>query len=870
MIYDRAMSEARKHWRDKLESMSFEGHIALDHPRPKDGDQQLSSFQEFFSEDVNSLLQRLTTGKPFLAYTTVLLALQICCHKYSGSRQVTIFSPATSEGGVINLLPISSTLDGELSFKEALLTTKDLLSSAYRYQQYPLSRMFSDMPEERKPTHLPMIASMAGFNEQIPDSECDIVIVFETTKDNTAVTFRFDSRLYDEETISHLFQSLNATLRQGLTAMTIRIIDLDLNDSGKADGAEEVVEVEGAALHRLIETQAAKHPESVAILEGDRVTTYQMLNRHADQLADALREVELAIRKPIVILMDAGAEMVISMLAVMKIGAAFAPVKLLSITDPLADVLKTLDCECIICEPEHVADLQQLRESEANIKYGFTVEYSRSTGDDDAAPLEIKRVWSASPIELAAKSTRDTDNEDGCGIACVLVHGQAQNLSKTSVRHTELVSLFQWLNTRCGIGADDRCLLSPGLGSSEQLYDTLGMLVAGASVEIADASSLKDTSLLIEQLLRPSITVWDLPTPLVQNLLAHLPVLPVDGNGLRGPRNIFLSGEKQCMGLADKLAQYLPNARATGLYAHPSLEIWSTVFHLQHDAVPSNYEAVAIAEPIPGFKHGVVNRDGQTAPRYTKGELQISPFSSTPDSSNEVDTGLSVMLLDGKRMSWLRGNYHRFMKYGCRVELTKIESILCQHEHILAAEVIAIPADLDADNLVVAFVIARPNHMSAETARDFLVLRDNVDLIPDRFILLDEFPLTPEGAIDRDVLLRRFLTAQKPKDDARSVATEKIHTQLKSIWLDVLQLDDINDDESFFTRGGNSLKATLLIARIKDEFSVDLSVQDFFRKPSTAAVAQLIAAESKNVNNRQASSDLKAVSRDKYRVSYPK
>ncbi|HEY0558336.1 MAG TPA: phosphopantetheine-binding protein, partial [Thermoanaerobaculia bacterium] len=207
--------------------------------------------------------------------------------------------------------------------------------------------------------------------------------------------------------------------------------------------------------------------------------------------------------------------------------------------------------------------------------------------------------------------------------------------------------------------------------------------------------------------------------------------------------------------------------------------------------------------------------------------------------------------------------------HGCSVELTGIEAALCRQEHIRAAEVLAVKAEPAAGPRVVAFVIADPERLSAEAAAEHLVLRGEVDLIPDRFVVLDEFPLTAEGAIDRDALIARFAASRQPETDGPGVAVDEIHRQLKGIWLDILEVDDVADDDSFFARGGNSLKATLLIARILDEFNVDLSVQKFFREPSTRAVAQLIAAESANATSLKQGPDFKIVSRERYRVQLP-
>jgi non-ribosomal peptide synthetase component F/acyl carrier protein len=908
LIYDKAMHEALKYWRDRLESMFFDGHIALDRPRPKDGNQQLSSIEQELDEEVNILLQRLTAGNHFILYTTLVLTLKICLYKYTGEPEVTIFSPATSEGIITNLLPIKSTLNADASFKDALLITKELLSGAYKNQQYPFSRMLLNIPEKRRPKRLFIVVAMAGFNERIPDGEYDMVVLFETVESKIKVTFRFDSGLYDESTIRHFFKLFNSILRQGLSRMAIRLADLRLDNADGSDSLDEVEDFASVAttsgitnlagfeterLHRLIETQAARHPKNVAVTEGARITTYETLNRHAEQLAETLKNLGLDVRKPIVILMDAGTEMIVSMLAVMKIGAAFAPIKMLSIRKPINEILQALDAECVICQDGHLAELQQFRDSLTGIEHCVTVKYSASTNGKGVSSLEIvpnRSIFApdaAAGEPASAEPARDVEQQisvsagveaikrksasviDNTGskvedderfsTACVLIDGDDDSLVKSAVSHAELVSLFQWLNERCEVSAQDRCLLSPSLGSSEQLYDTLGMLIAGASVEIANASSLKD-------LLAERITVWDLPTPLMQNLLAELLALHAEGKNPEGPRNILLSGEKQCVILADKLKQCFPNTRITGLYSNSAIGIWTTFFPFEDDPAESDY--AVISQSIPGFEHRVLNKNGEPVPFYTKGELHLRRLLQISESAAEQDvkTGLRVKRLEDNRLSWLRGEEHSFVKYDCCVELTKVETILCQHEYIRAAEVITIKTGQKADTRVVAFIIAEPEQVSAESARDFLVLRDDIHLIPDLLILQDEFPLMPNGAIDREVLIKHFVTSHESKSAASSVESDDIRRRLKAVWIDILQVDDVDDDESFFAQGGNSLMATLLITRISDEFAVDLSVQNFFRKPTLRAIAQLIEAESETVRNGHRVSDFKAVSREKYRV----
>ncbi|HEX7838417.1 MAG TPA: hypothetical protein VF469_13170, partial [Kofleriaceae bacterium] len=215
MLYDKAMHEARKYWRERLQAMSFAAHVALDHPRPRDGQPRLSLLELELAPEIHSRLQGVTSGNPFLSYTVLLLALKIGCYKFSGDPGVTIFTAGT-EAAAPNLLPIATTLDPRAAFKDTLLALKDCLSGAYRHQQYPLSRMLIDLPDDRRPRGLPMAATMAGLTGELPECECDIAARFEVGAAGTRVGVRFDERLYDPSTIRGLFAAVSGALRHGL------------------------------------------------------------------------------------------------------------------------------------------------------------------------------------------------------------------------------------------------------------------------------------------------------------------------------------------------------------------------------------------------------------------------------------------------------------------------------------------------------------------------------------------------------------------------------------------------------------------------------------------------------------------------------
>src|SRR4051812_21327335 len=194
------MHEARKHWRERLGSMSFDGHVPLDHPRPQGGPPRRASLEQVFPEDVHALLRRLTSGNPFLSFTACALGLRICCFRYSGEPRVTLFSPAMA-GNAANLLPIGGEVDGGAPFKDALLQTRELLAAAYQFQQYPWSRMLLDLPDDGRPRQLPLAASMAGFHGELPEGPFDLAVRFESGENVTRAIFDFDARVYEAVTV---------------------------------------------------------------------------------------------------------------------------------------------------------------------------------------------------------------------------------------------------------------------------------------------------------------------------------------------------------------------------------------------------------------------------------------------------------------------------------------------------------------------------------------------------------------------------------------------------------------------------------------------------------------------------------------------
>lgn len=860
LIYDREIQEARGYWSARLSSISFAPFAPLDHPRPADGAQAIEALTFALDAELHAGLRRLTSGNASLLFAVLVMGLRLCGDRYGGRRETTVFVPTT--GGLGDVTPIVEALPDETLVRDALLATRDLLTAAQRYQRYSLSHLRRQAPGA--PDRLPLVVAMAGLRQDPCVLACDIAMLFEADEAGCAVTIRFDRRIYEPETMQGLFEALGGLLRQALTDMRGSVGGLRA-DGGRAGGSGATTPGGRQRLHQPIEAVARDAPERPAVVERAGVATFGSLVADVARLAAELASLGLDPRRPSAIMVDDGLRAIVAMLAVSRAGLTFAPIRPASLRRPLSEVLAALGCSCLIHGPEQDASLD-LGGGLAGITHRVVL--ARAPRQAGAAP----GVESATRVVGEGEPSGPAPDWPAA-TACVLIDDRAEGMTITPLGHGELLGVLGWLNQTHGVGPRDRALLAPGLGVCEALYGAFGPLMAGGGVEIADVSGPDQAAMLAERLSAPEITVWVLAAPLLRNLLSLLPGADA-GEGAReagGPRLILMTGPSQSAVFAARLARRFQAAAIMGLAAGDGRGCWSLYFpytHLQSlDGEPASAiesDGAPVARTIPGFEHAVLNAAGQAVPLGVAGELQARWRGGEEGPGRWRGAGLRARPLGAGRWRWLRGPEHVVAKGDCRVELTGLEAALGRADDVWMVEALAV-GDERRGHRVTAFVSGPPETLKGEALRDDLIEAGGADIIPDRIVTLGAFPLGPDGEIDIAALLAsdREVESEPAEMDAR---LEAIRARLRPHWLRTLQQDESGDDDSFFGAGGNSLKATLLITRIKDEFGVALAVQDFFRKPTIRAIAQLIRAAQDARVEGDALQDLKPVPRDRRRV----
>ena len=190
-------------------------------------------------------------------------------------------------------------------------------------------------------------------------------------------------------------------------------------------------------------------------------------------------------------------------------------------------------------------------------------------------------------------------------------------------------------------------------------------------------------------------------------------------------------------------------------------------------------------------------------------------------------------------VEFLRRVDHQLKIRGIRIEPGEVESALVDHPDVSAALVTASAGEPE-DKRLIAYVVPRDGaRPDIAELRSFVVRKLHPSMIPAAFVLLERFPVTRSGKVDRDRLPAPE-TSRLPADDAYVTPQTRAEELLAIIWSQILRVEDIGRHEHFLELGGNSLLAAKLVYRVEDVFQVEIPVVAVYDHPTIAELAACI------------------------------
>jgi amino acid adenylation domain-containing protein len=558
--------------------------------------------------------------------------------------------------------------------------------------------------------------------------------------------------------------------------------------------------------------QAARAPEAVALVSGDRHLSYGELARRSATVSRRLRESGVGPDSLVPLCVHRTPELIVGLLGILGAGAAYAPL------DPL----------------QPAARLRSLRE------------------ELGAAPVVAdelgRQALGATGTVDPAAAGESAGGFPGLGVppealAYVLfTSGSTGRPKGVGVSRGALAATLAALGRLTDIRPADCFLAVTSLTFDIAAVEILLPLLVGARVVLADRDTAQDGGRLVRALVASGAT-------LLQGTPATWRMLLDAGYELPAGLKILCGGEALPADLAVSLARL--GGPAWNLYGPTEATIWATAARLAAGAgsVPigrpleTTYARVlgADLQPVPAGDAGELFLGGEAVARGYLGLPGLTAERFLPDPA--ADCPGARLYRTGDRCRWLAdgqleflGRYDEQMKLrGYRIEPAEVEAALRLHPAVAEAAV-AVREPQPGDAVLVAYVVPRTGEEPAAAGlRAFLQERLPDYMIPDVFLRLATLPLTPHRKLDRRALpepgaLFPLTAPAEPPQDANEA-------RLAVIWAEVLGIARVSRQDDFFALGGNSLRATRLLARVREAFGCELALTDLLRAATPAGLA---------------------------------
>lgn len=853
------LEEQLNYWKDQLAKLPLLHNIPLDYPRPKVQGDKGGKYCATINKALTEKLKALTRESGATLFTGLHAAVSSFLSQYSGEKDIVLGSPVANRersetesliGFFNNTLVLRSDLSDAPDFNTILNRSKETFRDACDHIQVPFQKLVEVLKPQRSTSFNPLfqvalvLQNYDGGNLHLPDIEigiqntkdiavkCDLTLNFVETDEGLSFTWIYDTELFKLDTIkgmSELFTSFFDKLVESpdssiadiplLTKIETDIQLVQWNDTAKNFD-------DNACIHHLFEKLAVEQPEHLAIRFEDETITYGKLNSRANQLARYLIEQrDVKPEELIGVYLDRSVEAFVSILAVLKAGAAYLPLdpdypeeRLIYMCDDseVSTIITTssllsytpLDFECLLCV------------------------------DEDS----VHEIISGYP----------DNNLDMAGILpgnlayCIYTSGSTGQPKGVLLEHTGMCNLAQVQRDHFEITSESKVLQFASISFDAASWEWVMALCNGASLHICSEEHKYNAVELSKKLLNESITHATLPPAVLQTL---------EFSKEYNFKYLITAGDKCDESTA---MQWSENYRLFNAYGPTETTVCASMTEVNQ----SNFGS--IGGPIENFQCYVLSEKRNLLPLGAVGELYIGGVGLARGYLNQQElteshfvlhqfengdtkrlyrTGDLVRWADKGQLEFIGRTDHQVKIRGFRIELEEIEAVIASIDNVEQA--LVVPVKREDGSLAIAAYYTKHQDLAPGYIKS--ILQDKLPdyMVPGALMPIAQFQLTSNGKIDRESLPEAKFSTHNTEFVAPQTEVQK---KLCQIWQEVLKVELVGIKDNFFDLGGHSLMVTNIIVRVQADFGVDIQVKDMFAAPSIERMAELVEVELKLKN----------------------
>jgi amino acid adenylation domain-containing protein len=577
----------------------------------------------------------------------------------------------------------------------------------------------------------------------------------------------------------------------------------------------------------LFDDQVALTPDAPAVTDGNETISYHELWVRTNRLAHHLRKLGVGPETIVGVFLERSIELVVAMIGLQKAGGAYLPIDPGYPRKRLENLISDSRVAFIVTSARFAEKLPR-----GNIR---VVRLDSDAQTIAAMPVE-KPVHGLKPGNMGFVFY--TSGSTGQPKGVVMEHTVRGPFDRTRVETDTLAT-------------GERSLLKSAVGFTLIIREIYWPLQWGGHLVVVPHGSEGDSAFTVRTLRDQKVVGANF----VPSMLSQIVDEP-DFDQCTSLRLIYTVGESLSMELQRRLFARLPRVRLFVFYG--CTEAAAATFRECRPDEPYG-NRVVIGTPMANKKIYLLDRNFMPVPRGVAGEIHTggsisrgylhradltadrfvpNPFSKQPGDRFYRTGDLARMLEDGS-LEFIGRADSQVQVRGVRVELGEVESAIIAHPAVKDAIVMADPRQQGPTRLIAYFTENKGQHVSIAELRSRL--RDHLPeyMVPSSYTRLDAFPLNANGKVDRRNLPE---PARESFDPDRQTVTPRNEAEVRllGLWARVLQMDNLGVTDRFFDVGGDSIMATRLLALIKRELHVVLTLPDFYREPTIEATARIL------------------------------
>ncbi|TCK22556.1 amino acid adenylation domain-containing protein [Pseudonocardia endophytica] len=821
-----------EHWRTVLEGVPERTELPTDRPHPAVASYRGDSFRFGWDADLRRDLAAFARAEGASVFMVAHAALAALLTRHGAGTDVPIGSSIAGRtdealddlvGFFVNTLVLRTDTSGSPGLREMTARARAVDLDAYAHQDVPFERLVEALNPTRSLAHHPLFQVMLAWqnNEiaqvRLPGLEvadepirtgtarADLTLFVGETDgpDGGGVSghVEFSTDVFDEDTVRALVDRWRRLLAGALADpdRPLDAIDLLTDDERAAVTARDEVPVGTVA--GMVADQVRSTPDAVALRHGDRTVTYAELDARADVLAAVLTGRGVRPDDVVAVALPRSVDLVATLLAVLRCGAAYLPIDLALPDERIALMLDDGGPRAIVGD---VGDVD------------LRIDPASHTSAPGAAPEHDPH-----PDQLAY---------------LIFTSGSTGRPKAVAGTQRALANRLAWGRSAPrgagGAGIDT----APGVRIAKSALsfidgstELLGGLVNGDTVVLADDATAGDPPALGRLVAESGVDTVTVVPGLLATWLSDEPDL------LDGVRTWITSGEALPAALADAVTTRWPQARLLNFYGCSEVagdSLWSIVDGEVRIGTPvantGAYVLDAALRPVPPGVRGelYLSGDGLARGYHGRADLTSERFVADPFSGageRMYRTGdLVVRRRDGSLEYVGRADAQVKIR-GFRVEPDEVAAVLGGHPGVRRATVVA------RDDRLVGYVLG---DVDGEQVRAAAADRLPAYMVPFAVVVLDEFPLNSSGKIDKAALPDPRTTHRV--DSGPRTPQEQV---LCELFAEVLDLPAVSPEDGFFALGGHSLLATRLVSRVRAVLGAELPLRAVFDAPTPRRLA---------------------------------